>query len=1554
MAQTRTIVALVVAVCALVVPAAAQAACSHMNKTLNASGSWDDPSKWTPAGVPTATSNVCIPAGRVATKMTGAGVAQSLWVDGELAVNPISGSASVTVTGGAGAPAPGTNGGKLAISASGSLIVNTANPMTLTGGSVTGGGTLGGSATFVFAGSLSWAGPLLANGGPMTITGTLSFDGGTVDREQTGFGDGTVVVQDGGVALADQGLLYPDFLTLSGPVSKPDAARGRLLVNVQTNVTTSADVDAGAAFDGGLDVKAGILTIHDNIIGQISDAELLITPATAGVTLAGGAHSFQNVIEGRGTFKVLSGASVGFTSPNVPYGFLGTFDNAGDLDLGPRTENLVKTLVTHPGSVTSGSGEVDVVTLEAGGGTISEKIVNHLPGSVPDADEVPPTLVVSANTTFDAPLEVNGTGTINPGATMDLTPKGAVTVKHAFSVTGTAITGSGTLNLTATGTLTGSGSIAATTTIAGTVQPAGTLAFTGNVQAQATALFEMAYPANGADDRITVSGTATLAGTLALTIDASRPADIRERLVVVSCATACGGQFATVTGLGNRRLRHSAKEVAVGIWKASVATASAVEGGTLQVPITLTEGSTDLPIPFTVTVTSGTATSEDFVAPANPVTLPAGATTVDIPITLIQDNLVEPTEQFHVKITAPAHVEVVVGEVDVTITDDGDSIATGGCLPTDKRFLPASGSWASAANWLPAAVPTATDIVCIPPGRTAQASGLVAEIHTLRASGILTLSNSALDVTGGASRVHGTVTISGSTLVVRQAADLTVAGGGSVGIGATATLDNRTTLTLTGGITGAGLITNSGRLQGTGTATAAVDNSGVIAPGAADGTPGTLTIGSLIGSSGTLRAELAEATADRLEITGGGKLGGTLDVDFLGDYVLGVREGRDLVTCSPCSAGFASISGDTVAPGRRPTARVNAQSARLGRWLLAGAPAAVGMTEGSTADVVLTLAEGPLDEPVTVPGTGTPGTAQATDYAVAAAVVTAGTGAITATATQDADQESDEQFTVTVTPPAYVQMDDRTTAVTIADDDTPPTGCANADPFAFVPATGSFEDGASWAGGAAPGAGDVACIPTGRTATLSGGAARSVAGLRVDGGLILSGAGTELSVAGSQPGRVSGFLAIKPGARLDVAPGSALALEDPLPGGGGGTLRNRGTLSGAGSLQAVLENAGRFAPSGLNVLGDVVLSPGGTFAPAVGATLPLDVTGAVTAAGTFDAAAGALGARELTDVVHCTACSGAFASNAGDLGARVRGTRIQASRWRAAAEDVTVVEGQTAQVTIALVGGATDEPLQFGLAGAASGVATIAAGQTSTTFQVPTTGDAVDGPDQTLTVDVTPPGHVLMTDRSVAVEVADDEKPAATPTPGPTATPTPETPLPLLLGCDGGEPRTVVLVDVFRTGKRVSAIGVAAPRLAGQTVAIAGKGISGGTARVRPDGSFSATFKAPPAAARRKASYTASIRGASSAAVKLQRKLVVTGTRVSGGTLRVSGRAAGRRATVTVTRLVTCSRQTAFKKVRTNAAGRFTVALPLEPLAFYRARVKLGGRTHTLPILVRR
>jgi hypothetical protein len=149
--------------------------------------------------------------------------------------------------------------------------------------------------------------------------------------------------------------------------------------------------------------------------------------------------------------------------------------------------------------------------------------------------------------------------------------------------------------------------------------------------------------------------------------------------------------------------------------------------------------------------------------------------------------------------------------------------------------------------------------------------------------------------------------------------------------------------------------------------------------------------------------------------------------------------------------------------------------------------------------------------------------------------------------------------------------------------------------------------------------------------------------------------------------------------------------------------------------------------------------------------------------------------------------------------------------------------------------------------------------------------------------------------------------------------------------------RRLTLIDVVQKGSRVHLQGAADPRrFAGRTVKIRSLWDKRTVAhlKVAKSGLFTTSVKLPPSAIRHTnaARYRAYVGNEKSLALKLMRRMIVTGVRKA-GTRRItlSGRISRPLATpiqtVTVTRQVSCGKESVVARLKPSSTGRFEVSV---------------------------
>ncbi len=123
----------------------------------------------------------------------------------------------------------------------------------------------------------------------------------------------------------------------------------------------------------------------------------------------------------------------------------------------------------------------------------------------------------------------------------------------------------------------------------------------------------------------------------------------------------------------------------------SAGTAEVAEGGTAQIPVTLSAAST-FPITVDYTTADGTASAPgDYQAVAGTLTIPAGGTTATIAVPTLGDAAVEPTETFVVNLSNPTNTMLAQTVVAVSLFD-GPPVGSTGEVPPPGGVVPGPGA----------------------------------------------------------------------------------------------------------------------------------------------------------------------------------------------------------------------------------------------------------------------------------------------------------------------------------------------------------------------------------------------------------------------------------------------------------------------------------------------------------------------------------------------------------------------------------------------------------------------------------------------------------------------------------------------------------------------------------------------------------------------------------------------------------------------------------------------------------------------------------------------
>ncbi len=488
----------------------------------------------------------------------------SLDISGELtngtALN-IGGAGEFSVQTGASATTDATT---VAADSTGTITIAgtlTSATTTIDGGTVNIGGTLDSATTELNGGSLDISGELIngtalniGGAGEFTVqtgasattdattvaagsTGTTTIDG-TLTSATTTIDGGTVNI--GGTLDSATTDLNGGSLDISGELINGTALNigGAGEFTVQTGATATTDATTVAAGSTGTTTIDGTLTSATttidggtvNIGGTLDSATTDLNAGSldiSGELINGTALN----IGGAGEFTVQTGATATTTATTLAAGSTGTVDIDGTLSSGNTTVN---------GGTVNVAGTLDSATtdLNAGSLDISGELINGTALNIGGAGEF--TVQTGATATTAATnVAADSTGTITIAGTLDSTATtidgGTVNIGATGQLESVTVdVGAGAVLAMAGGTLSGATTIAdggqvqgvgslGTTVNAGTITPgtpgdglASTLNIDGNFTQQVGGTYRVDLLGDGTSDVISVTGIASIAGTLEL------------------------------------------------------------------------------------------------------------------------------------------------------------------------------------------------------------------------------------------------------------------------------------------------------------------------------------------------------------------------------------------------------------------------------------------------------------------------------------------------------------------------------------------------------------------------------------------------------------------------------------------------------------------------------------------------------------------------------------------------------------------------------------------------------------------------------------------------------------------------------------------------------------------------------------------------------------------------------------------------------------------------------------------------------------------------------
>ena len=428
---------------------------------------------------------------------------------------------------------------------------DTVNNLRLTGGAITGSGTLTSTTAFDFQSSGNIAAVLAGTAGAnKTTTGTVTFTGGNANTYTglTTVSAGSLVLSKtaGVVALAGGALVNGGTLQIGGADQIMDTANLEVATGGTLAMSGNAETVNGVKLTGGAITGSGsasVLTSTTAFDFQ-SGSSTAVLSGTAGITkTTGGTVSLgrASTYSGGttltdGTLQIASSSigSVGsITSSAIGTGTLTL--NGGTLSSGSATARTLLNAVTVGGNVILGdtandgrltfSADVDLVgsarTLTTASAINFDGVVSN--GGINKAGAG--TLTLGGTSTYTGATTVEG-------GTLLVSTGGSIAQSSLTTVTtGTTLTANGTVGavtVSTGGTLNGAGTVG-TTTVAGTLNPGnspGVLNVNGNLTMASGGNMVWELFANTATqaspavfDQVLVSGDLAFAGSNGITLN---------------------------------------------------------------------------------------------------------------------------------------------------------------------------------------------------------------------------------------------------------------------------------------------------------------------------------------------------------------------------------------------------------------------------------------------------------------------------------------------------------------------------------------------------------------------------------------------------------------------------------------------------------------------------------------------------------------------------------------------------------------------------------------------------------------------------------------------------------------------------------------------------------------------------------------------------------------------------------------------------------------------------------------------------------------------------
>ncbi len=396
----------------------------------------------------------------------------------------------------------------------------------------------------------------LANAGTHAVNNS-----GTVNRSGTGATDVAVALNNTGTINVTAGILN---LSAGGSHTGSFALSGGTPLQLAGTHTFSAASSLTGA-SASVDFVSGAATVDGSLsVGtiQISGGSAVLNTNTSVVTLtlSGGSLGGTGIVTVTATMTwsggdmaastgktVLAGSATGTISGTGNKYLSRTLENSGTLDY--TGSNLqfgfaaaqAGVLINLSGAVLNLTGDGDLSLANGGSHAVNNAGTLNRSGT--------------GTTTVDAGISFGNAGSVNINAgTLDVASGYIQTAGATVLASGTTLASVGGVDLQG-GSLSGVGTISGNLTNGGVVNPggtgtAGTLTITGNYIQTASGVLniELGGTTAGAFDVLAISGTATLDGTLNVSVINAYSPTVSDTFAVLTYASQTG-VFATLTGL---------------------------------------------------------------------------------------------------------------------------------------------------------------------------------------------------------------------------------------------------------------------------------------------------------------------------------------------------------------------------------------------------------------------------------------------------------------------------------------------------------------------------------------------------------------------------------------------------------------------------------------------------------------------------------------------------------------------------------------------------------------------------------------------------------------------------------------------------------------------------------------------------------------------------------------------------------------------------------------------------------------------------------------------